>query len=497
MLIKLIDTSISASWLILAVIALRMVCKKIPKAMICLLWGLVAIRLICPFSIKSPLSLIPNTEPIMESIVSAAVLPSSPPSVLEIEEAPAPSISLNQEVEAAESSAPDAHLYATAIWMIGMLALLGYAAASYFRLRRTVSASIRVKGNIWICDGVDSPFILGIVRPQIYLPSSMDNEQFSYVLAHENAHLKRRDHWWKPLGFVLLSIYWFHPLVWAAYILLCRDIELACDERVIRDMGMWEKKMYSEILLSCSTAVASVCPVAFGGVGVKERVKSVLHYKKPAMQSIVAAGIIGAVMAVCFLTDPTQGLAAEDEEAVPSPTPIVHTLTGEDVAAMNADSPEQTAVISGEKDLAAMLAEEWTSSGYTALTYEEYEAQYTYALVSLANAPVGYKNIGYVFVRPDSGMPERTMIAQVLYSYDQQAAIIVQQEDSDASGSPVYYYSDSDEMGKSLGDSYWFSYRAGYDGAVDGTYINMMLRSAQDLGAKNCWLMLRSLWPEG
>ena len=486
MLMKLIDTSISASWLILAVIVLRRLCKRIPRGMICLLWGLVAIRLICPVSIQSPLSLVPDTRPIVESVVAAAA--PAPPQTTDSERAEngtAPIVPA-WETDHAAASAPDVRLYATVVWMIGMLALLGYAAASYFRLRRRVSASIRVRENIWLCDWVESPFILGIVRPRIYLPSSMEYGQFPYILAHENAHLKRRDHGWKPLGFVLLAVYWFNPLVWVAYILLCRDIELACDECVVHRMGAWGKKLYSAVLLSCSTTVASVCPVAFGGVGVKERVRSVLHYRKPALRSVIATGIIGLVMAVCFLTDPARGLAGADGDIAPAPTPLVQYVTVENAAARPDDPP-------GEADFIAMLREEWTGSGYEALSYAQYAAQYTCALLPLTAAPEGYQNLGYVFVRPDPGMPDHTMFTQVLYNYSEQAAIIVQQDDRGGAGRSDFFYSDRDERGEPLGDHCWFSYQAGYG----DTAAYMLLRSTRDLGAENCRLILQSLWPEG
>lgn len=192
------------------------------------------------------------------------------------------------------------------VWLIGLAAMLLYALVSYLRLRRRVSASIPLRENIYVCDEVPSPFILGIVRPRIYLPSVLDEAQRGSVLSHERAHLARRDHWWKPLGFALLAVYWFNPLLWLAYTLLCRDIELACDERVLRGMDAGQVKDYSSALLACSVPrrMIAACPLAFGEVGVGARVKNALRYKKPAFWIVAASVIVCIVVAVCFLTNP-------------------------------------------------------------------------------------------------------------------------------------------------------------------------------------------------
>ena len=169
-----------------------------------------------------------------------------------------------------------------------------------------MSASLCMRGNIYLCDAISSPFILGIVKPRIYLPSTLNEVQRRNVLAHERAHLARRDHLWKPLGFALLAVYWFDPMLWLAYVLFCRDIELACDERVIRNMDKEAVTAYSTVLLACSMPrmVSLSCPLAFGELGVKERVKNMLHYKKPAFRIVAASIAVCIVVAVCFLTDP-------------------------------------------------------------------------------------------------------------------------------------------------------------------------------------------------
>ncbi len=300
-----LNTSISASFLVAAIIILRLILKKAPKAIIVALWGMVAIRLICPFSLESALSLIPSKETIPTEqfqyqetrnddynlhIVSNPIYPE------EID------YTMPGDVE---STSWDS-MYAYFGWLGGMGVMLIYSAASYIIIKRKVRISAPYKDNILLCDGIKTPFILGVFKPKIYLPSDISDEEKEYVIAHEKAHLKRKDHWWKPLGFLLLSFHWFNPLMWVAYILLCRDIEFACDEKVIRSLGEEGKKPYSEALLNCSVPrkMITSCPVAFGETGVKSRIKSVLNYKKPAFWVILIAVILSIAVGIGFMTDP-------------------------------------------------------------------------------------------------------------------------------------------------------------------------------------------------
>ena len=306
--LKLLNLSISASWLVLVVLALRLVLKRAPKWVNVLLWGMVALRLMLPFSIESALSLIPSAETLSPEVVRFDPAPTITSGVELIDNAVNPSLS---ESFAAAPLASVNPLYvwtylAGWVWLIGLAAMLAYALVSYLRLRRRVSASIPLRENIYVCDEVASPFILGIVHPRIYLPSALDEAQWGSVLSHERAHLARRDHWWKPLGFALLAVYWFNPLLWLAYTLLCRDIELACDERVLRGMDAGQVKAYSSALLACSVPrrMLAACPLAFGEVGVGARVKNALRYKKPAFWVVAASVIVCIVVAVCFLTNP-------------------------------------------------------------------------------------------------------------------------------------------------------------------------------------------------
>ena len=306
--LKLLNLSISASWLVLAVLVLRLVSKRSPKWMNVLLWGIVALRLVLPFSVESALSLIPSAETVSPAVVQFDPAPTITSGVSIIDNAVNPSLSEHFAAVPTMSVNP---LYvwteiAGWVWLIGLGTMLLYALVSYLRLRRRVRVSLPVQDHIYLCDAISSPFILGVVKPHIYLPSGLDEVQRQNVLSHEQAHLARRDHWWKPLGFALLAVYWFNPVLWLAYTLLCRDIELACDERVIRTMDESAVKTYSTVLLACSIPRKAVitCPLAFGEVGVKERVRNALHYKKPAFWIVVASAVVCIVVAVCFLTNP-------------------------------------------------------------------------------------------------------------------------------------------------------------------------------------------------
>lgn len=306
--LKLLNLSISASWLVLAVLALRLVLRRAPKWVNVLLWGIVALRLMLPFSIESAVSLIPSAETVSPAAVQFDPAPTITSGVSVIDNAVNPSLSEHFSAVPTASVNP---LYvwteiAGWVWLIGLGAMLLYALVSYLRLRRRVSVSLPIQDHIYLCDAISSPFILGVVKPHIYLPSGLDEVQRQNVLSHERAHLARRDHWWKPLGFALLAVYWFNPVLWLAYALLCRDIELACDERVIRTMDESAVKTYSTVLLACSMPrkAAITCPLAFGEVGVKERVKNALHYKKPAFWVVAASVAVCVVVAVCFLTNP-------------------------------------------------------------------------------------------------------------------------------------------------------------------------------------------------
>lgn len=313
--IKLLNMSISAGWLVLCIIALRLILKKAPRWIMCLLWAMVAVRLVCPFSLESALSLIPSAETVPEEIIY-----SENPEIhtgIEYFNSTVNPIISEELAPSSESRVNPIEIIAKAasvVWGAGMAVMAVYAAVSYTKIRKRVGEAVEEERGVWICDRVDTPFILGLFRPRIILPSDMGDGDREYVIAHERAHISRRDHIWKPLGFFLLTVYWFNPLIWIAYILLCRDIEASCDEKVIKNLGEGAKKPYAEALINCSVQrrMISACPLAFGETGVKGRVKSVLSYKKPAFWIIIVAIVACIAAGVFFLTDPK----TDDAEAI-------------------------------------------------------------------------------------------------------------------------------------------------------------------------------------
>ena len=352
--LKIINMSISASWLILAVLILRLVLKKAPKWVNVLLWGIVAVRLICPLSFESTLSLIPSSETIPLDIEMAAkpTIDSGVPAI-------------NSVVNPVLSSfAPPQHVLTSAnplqiwipilniIWLIGIGSLLLYTAVSYWRLCRKVDTAVRYKGNIFQSENVSSPFVLGIIKPRIYLPFNMNGQDLEHVVAHEQAHIRRKDHWWKPLGFLLLTIHWFNPLMWLAYVLLCRDIEFACDEKVIKELGNEQRADYTQALVVCSVnrRMIAACPLAFGEVGVKDRVKSVMNYKKPAFWIIILAVIACVIVAVCFLTNPmgfqfdeaTHTIVSANHSNIDEPAKFYLTIGAEGVKSIELTMPNSS-----------------------------------------------------------------------------------------------------------------------------------------------------------
>ncbi len=310
--LKLLNMSITAGWMILAVLLLRIIFKKMPKWMNCMLWGIVSIRLICPFSIESPVSLVPSAETLQTSVIVEGNIRNDIPSIdsdlsiIENTINPILRDSFSYDEAASVSPLQVVTYMAGIVWCIGMILMVLYAISSSSKLCYMVREAVYYKENIYLCDAVKAPFILGVIRPHIYLPSGLSAEEMRYIVAHEMAHLRRRDHWWKPLGYLLLSVYWFQPLCWVAYILLRKDIELACDEKVIRNLTFSEKKEYSRVLVACGQQrkMVMVCPLAFGEVGVKERVKAVLNYKRPTFWILITAMLICVIVVACFLTNP-------------------------------------------------------------------------------------------------------------------------------------------------------------------------------------------------
>ena len=305
--LEIINMSISASYIVLALLLVRFLLKKAPKWISVALWGMVALRLISPFSIESVLSLIPSSEVISPEIMTEQA-PTVNTGIPIVNDTINPIISGSLAPNPGDSANP-LQIWIpilTAIWIVGMVALLIYTVISYARVRRKIGTAVLLRDNIYQSENVVSPFVLGIIKPKIYLPFNLSEENTQYVVSHEMAHIRRKDHLWKPLGFLLLTLHWFNPLMWLAYVLLCRDIELACDEKVIKELDRDARADYSEALLACSVnrRMIAACPLAFGEVGVKNRVKSVLNYKKPAFWIVMVALIALVLVAVCFLTNP-------------------------------------------------------------------------------------------------------------------------------------------------------------------------------------------------
>ncbi|MBE6649555.1 MAG: hypothetical protein E7614_08585 [Ruminococcaceae bacterium] len=315
--LTVLNMSISASWVVLAVLLLRIVLKKAPKWITVLLWGVVAVRLICPFSIESVMSLIPSAETISPNIMTEQT-PQIHTGIPSFNSAINPIIneSFSPSTEASANPLQIWISVLATVWIIGIIALLIYTAISYLRISRKVRTAVLLKENVYQSENVVSPFVLGIIKPKIYIPFNVSETDCIHVIAHEKAHIQRKDHFWKPFGFLVLTLHWFNPLMWLGYTLLCRDIELACDEKVVKELNVEQKADYSEALLTCSVnrRMISACPLAFGEVGVKNRVKTILNYKKPAFWIIVIAIIASVVFSVCFLTNPKTN---EDTSSTP------------------------------------------------------------------------------------------------------------------------------------------------------------------------------------
>ena len=317
--LKVLNMGIAAGWLILAVLLLRLLLKGAPRWIPVLLWGLVAVRLVLPVMPRSAVSLIPSAETIPMGIMTDPQ-PGIRTGIEAVNHAVNPVFGAAMAPVAGDSVNPLQVWIPVlaAVWLVGMAALLAHMAVSSWRLRRSVRTAAHLRDNLYRCDRIASPFVFGLRAPRIYLPAGMDAGTAEHVIAHEQAHIRRKDHWWKLLGFLLLSVYWFHPLLWLAYGLLCRDIELACDASVIRGLDREGRADYTQALLACSTGRGRLpkCPLAFGEVGVKARVRSVLRYKKPALLAVILALAVCIAAAVCFLTDPRPPVSLASDRAL-------------------------------------------------------------------------------------------------------------------------------------------------------------------------------------
>lgn len=320
------ERGISAGYVILAVIVLRLLFRKSPRWVMGILWALVAIRLICPIVVESPFSVVPKG-PLFDKETSNL---KSEQEVQQINNLPDQNQTAGKQVaEIKEHTAKqdetkdfwtdkrktDSKKMLSTIWLLGMLVLTGYGIFGSLRVEYQLRFAVPVEQQIWECDTIHTSFLWGLFHPRIYLPSGMNEETKRYVIRHERAHQKRGDHWWKVIGYVLLVIYWFQPLMWIAYWIFARDIEYACDEHVIGNLSFAERKEYAQALLLCGSGRSRrlAGPLAFGGLGVKPRIKNVLSYQKPGRGKIAISLLVCVVVSVCFLTNPkdVNGMDAE------------------------------------------------------------------------------------------------------------------------------------------------------------------------------------------
>lgn len=323
--LNVLNMSITASWLILAVVVLRLLLKKAPKWVNCMLWALVAVRLVCPFTFESTFSLVPDAQTVSPDIVYSKTpeINSGVPALNNVVNN-VMADSFTPDITSSTNPLQVVSFMLSWFWVVGTAVMLTYAVVSWLRLRKKVNISVHLKDNIWICDDISTPFTIGVFKPRIYLPSYMAQENSEYVIAHEYSHMKRRDNFWKPFGFAVLCIHWFNPLCWFAYALFCKDVELACDEKTIKSLDLDAKKAYSNALLSCSTGrrVIAACPVAFSEGNVKKRVNSVLNYKRPGFWITIVAVAAVVAVTVCFLTNPKTNT---DEPSTIEPDAVITT----------------------------------------------------------------------------------------------------------------------------------------------------------------------------
>lgn len=336
---KILSISIAANWMILAVLVLRFLLKKAPRRVICILWAMVAVRMLLPVSLESPVDIIPETTSAIQEAVDTSLI--HPETVTFHTGIVTPQEGTSGASIGAGQSIPVIPL----VWSFGVLLMLSYLALRYIKLRRLVREAAWEKENIWICDAVTTPFILGIVRPKIYLPSGLSGTSREYVIAHEKCHLRCKDHWWKPISYLILSVFWFDPLMWIAYFMICKDIEFACDESVIRRYSLSEKKAYSQAILTCSAnrKLVLACPIAFGETAVVGRIRNVLNHKKPGFWIMLVSALVLIFCTIGFFTIPVgaqtndSGLASSEQIEVISTLPPAES---QDFPSVQEDSKE-------------------------------------------------------------------------------------------------------------------------------------------------------------
>ena len=508
--LTLLNIGIKAGWLILAVLLLRVILRKAPRWTVCLLWGVVALRLVFPFSIESVYSLIPSAQTVPMEI-ERMEKPEVYTGIGFVDEHVNPVITSQMAPEVEESVNPMQIIIwvAALVWIVGIVLFQTYTLVSYMELRRKVRISIpfrssrqqlprqlewgenlKIYRKIYVCDQMKSPFILGILNPKIYLPAGMDEAAYENIIQHEATHLKRGDQFWKPLGYLLMSVYWFQPLSWVAYVFFCKDMELACDERATMGMQKSEKASYCQTLLACSTnrQILAACPVAFGEVGVKERVKHVLNYKKPAFGIVLVACVVCIVTVVCFLTNPkvengndTQSVNGTEETAATDV--VAGTESG------NTDIPE-----SSDNVFEQSFGETEENQAYEQVLDEYRDMVQNRFYLDELNTDVREENFG-----PDIGAEIRMRVQNVFYAFydidgnETEELIIAAGEQGIGVGNPkfmprnydLYTYHDGKVI--HVFDDYEFGYRTNFDLCENG----VIEVSSNDSAAESSFLFFR------
>lgn len=508
--LTLLNIGIKAGWLILAVLLLRVILRKAPRWTVCLLWGVVALRLVFPFPIESVFSLIPSAQTVQMEI-ERMEKPEVYTGIGFVDEHVNPVITSQMAPEVEESVNPMQIIIwvAALVWIVGIVLFQTYTLVSYMELRRKVRISIpfrssrqqlprqlewgenlKIYRKIYVCDQMKSPFILGILNPKIYLPAGMDEAAYENIIQHEATHLKHGDQFWKPLGYLLMSVYWFQPLSWVAYAFFCKDMELACDERATMGMQKSEKASYCQTLLACSTnrQILAACPVAFGEVGVKERVKHVLNYKKPAFGIVLVACVVCIVTVVCFLTNPkvengndTQSVNGTEETAATDV--VAGTESG------NTDIPE-----SSDNVFEQSFGETEENQAYEQVLDEYRDMVQNRFYLDELNTDVREENFG-----PDIGAEIRMRVQNVFYAfYDidgngTEELIIAAGEQGIGVGNPkfmprnydLYTYHDGKVI--HVFDDYEFGYRTNFDLCENG----VIEVSSNDSAAESSFLFFR------
>lgn len=382
---KLLENSISASFLIAVILVLRLLLRKSPRWISCALWGFAGIRLVIPITIESALCLIPRFPRNFSHLTNVESEIIVPPVA-----SPAPASS-HIENTSAQGNADILSILAL-VWLIGALGIFTYSVISAVITSRKVIGSVCKKDNVYLCDNISTPFVMGFIKPKIYLPSDISRKDIRCVITHEKAHIDRLDYITRPLGFTILCLHWFNPLVWVAYIMFCRDVELACDEKVVKRMSVKEKKNYSKALIRCSAPKAYIkaSPIAFAEVGVKKRIVSVLNYKKPALWIMLLSLAVCLFVPLCFMSNPVSTNAVTEEPPLEVSVPEIVATQPQTASKENAQEPTATVPAKAQEEQSLPTQpESELQNAFEGSDYEEgvaYEEDYDY----YENDPANY-----------------------------------------------------------------------------------------------------------